>query len=126
MIKQDIGKDSVNSSYTPCGLAVVSTRVGGTADMIAEGVEGLLVAQRSREELASALIRLANEPTTRREMGLAARRQAEGRYDVLSVGRLLLERWGVVSGGPGEQTPAPVPDPTRAPGSASVESRASA
>jgi glycosyltransferase involved in cell wall biosynthesis len=56
------------------GTAVVSTNVGGVPDLIEDGVTGLLVAPRSVDDMADALVRLANDPELRSRLGMAARR----------------------------------------------------
>jgi len=62
------------------GLAVVATAVGGVPDVVRHGQTGLLVSSASADELASAMIRLADSPDERRRLGTAARVEARGRY----------------------------------------------
>jgi glycosyltransferase involved in cell wall biosynthesis len=51
------------------GLPVVSTDVGGVAEVVVDGRTGLLAAARSGEQLAAALFRLAQSPQLRQELG---------------------------------------------------------
>jgi glycosyltransferase involved in cell wall biosynthesis len=44
------------------GLPVVATRVGGTADLVRDGVNGLLVAPRDPAALAAAISRVLADP----------------------------------------------------------------
>ena len=55
------------------GAAVVATRVGGTPEVIVDGVTGLLVPARSPSHIADAVRALALDPTRRRALGATAR-----------------------------------------------------
>jgi glycosyltransferase involved in cell wall biosynthesis len=54
------------------GLPVVAARVQGVDEVIENGVQGLLVPLESPEELSKAILQLLQDPTRRRQMGLAA------------------------------------------------------
>jgi glycosyltransferase involved in cell wall biosynthesis len=58
------------------GLPVVATRVGGTAELVQDGVTGWLVPPQDERALASALGRLLDDPHQRRTMGEAGRQRA--------------------------------------------------
>jgi glycosyltransferase involved in cell wall biosynthesis len=64
------------------GRAVVATRVGGVADVVEDGVTGLLVSPGDTHALAQRLALLAADPDRRREMGEAGRRRVLERYTV--------------------------------------------
>lgn len=64
-----------------CGLPVICSRIGGTPDMIEDGVDGLLVAQRDIDALAQATRLLASDPLERARLGLAARQTACRKFD---------------------------------------------
>ena len=68
------------------GLPVVSTRVGGVPEVVDEGRTGLLAAPRDDAGLAEQILRLADDPGHRDEMGRAGRRRAE---DAFSERRML-------------------------------------
>lgn len=73
-----------------CGLPVICSRIGGTADMIEDGVDGFLVGQEDVDAIAAALGRLAAEPELVRGMSDAARASAIAKFShVTSAGRLL-------------------------------------
>lgn len=79
-----------------CGLPVISTVIGGTPDLLTEGVEGLLVPQKDGEAIAAAVEKLAAVSTLRRTMGAAARRRAENEYDCRQVAQKMtqaIQRW---------------------------------
>jgi glycogen synthase len=58
------------------GLPVVATRVGGTADLVNDGENGLLVPPRDPAALASAISRVLTDPEAAARMASAARRTA--------------------------------------------------
>ena len=64
-----------------CGLPVVCSRIGGTADMIADGVDGFLVEQEDVGGIAARLIQLARDVELRHRMGLEARARAIKEFD---------------------------------------------
>jgi len=74
-----------------CGLPVVSTIIGGTADMLTDGEEGLLVPQADAAALADAIGSLAADPDLRDRMGRAARERALGEFECASVARRVLQ-----------------------------------
>jgi sugar transferase (PEP-CTERM/EpsH1 system associated) len=63
------------------GLPVVATRVGGTAEIVVEGVTGLLVPPRDPSAFAAALAALARSPG-RASLGAAGRARVEDRFSV--------------------------------------------
>ncbi len=90
--------DMDNSPYSVleamvAGLPVVTTRVGGIPEMVVDGETGLLVGDDERQ-LADAIARLLDDAAMRREMGLAARRRAEERFDAARTTRRLAEVLG--------------------------------
>jgi glycosyltransferase involved in cell wall biosynthesis len=63
-----------------CGIPIVSTRVGGIGEVVASGVNGLLVAEHDSIEIAACLEDLMNDAGRRRSLGAAAARDA-ARFD---------------------------------------------
>ncbi len=59
------------------GRPVVATDVGGMREVVLDGVTGLLVPSGDRPALARALVRLADDPALRCQMGRAARHHVE-------------------------------------------------
>ena len=59
------------------GLPVVATDTGGPAEILTNGVDGLLVPPGSTTTLAAVLSRLADDPGLRRTLGRRAREHAE-------------------------------------------------
>lgn len=62
------------------GLPVAATTVGGVAEVVREGVEGLLVAPGEPAALAAALAALRDDPDRRARMGAAARERVLAAY----------------------------------------------
>lgn len=62
------------------GRAVVGTQVGGIPDIIAPGVNGLLVPSGDAAALADAIAELIADPARRRSMGLAGRQMVMERH----------------------------------------------
>jgi glycosyltransferase involved in cell wall biosynthesis len=77
-----------------CGLAVVATDVGGTAD--AAGDAAALVAPDAAA-LAQAIASILDEPPRARELGGRARRRAVERFGILEVARRHLELYGEIA-----------------------------
>ncbi|HEX5246724.1 MAG TPA: glycosyltransferase family 4 protein [Gaiellaceae bacterium] len=60
----------------------VATRVGGTPDVVRDGIDGFLVDSAEPDELADRLAELARDPARRAEMGAAGRARVLERYSV--------------------------------------------
>lgn len=59
------------------GVAVIAANAGGPAELITDGVDGLLVTPGDSAKLAEALTWLAADPAARRRLGKAARRRSQ-------------------------------------------------
>lgn len=73
---------------------VITTDAIGCRETIRDGIEGLLVPPRDAPALAEACLRLGDDGAMRAEMGLAARRRAEERFDVRLVNAEIMEALG--------------------------------
>lgn len=62
------------------GLPVVATRVGGMPEVVMEGVTGLLAPVGASDELAKAILDLAENPELRERMGTQARIRARDEF----------------------------------------------
>ena len=70
------------------GLPCISTRCEGSSDVIRSGENGLLVDVGSEEQMTAAMIRLADCPALREQLGAAAKKTAEQFKK-----ELILEQW---------------------------------
>ncbi|WP_330447854.1 glycosyltransferase (plasmid) [Paracoccus marcusii] len=75
-----------------CGLPVICSRIGGTGDMIRDGVDGFLVPQGDVAAIVDRLRRLQSDPEFAGAMGQAARQSALVSFDHQTNARLLLSR----------------------------------
>jgi glycosyltransferase involved in cell wall biosynthesis len=71
--------------YMDAGKPVVATRVGGTPELIADGVNGILVEPRHPEALAAALLELLADPERAARMGRENRRRRRREFDLETV-----------------------------------------
>lgn len=81
-----------------CGLPVICSRIGGTADMIRDGVDGFLVDQQDVAGLADRTARLAADPDLAARIGAEARLTAMRAFDHRRNARMLLD---LIQGGRG-------------------------
>lgn len=65
-----------------CGLPVVTTRAGGMAEAVDDGVEGFVVPTRDSSAMAGALLELWRQPDLRRRMGAAGRRRVSREFNL--------------------------------------------
>ncbi|MDP4098478.1 glycosyltransferase family 4 protein [Paenibacillus sp. P96] len=71
----------VNLEAMAAAVPVVAARTGGIPEVVKDGITGMLVSpERIEVELPEAIIRLLQEPMTRRRMGLAGLQEASGRF----------------------------------------------
>jgi glycosyltransferase involved in cell wall biosynthesis len=66
-------------------LPVVATPVGGIAEIITDGINGLFVEPRNENGLAKAIITLYQNPVLREDLGLKARETVAGKFNALTM-----------------------------------------
>jgi glycosyltransferase involved in cell wall biosynthesis len=64
-----------------CGLPVIVSNVGGTADIVRDGENGFIVKAGDPGELSTALTAILSDPSQRRAMGASSRCLAETYFD---------------------------------------------
>lgn len=72
------------------GVPVISSIIGGTPDMITDGVDGLLVKQEDVEGLETAMLRMHDDKPLRLHMSNAARTRACTQFDYHATSSKLL------------------------------------
>jgi glycosyltransferase involved in cell wall biosynthesis len=72
-----------------CGVPVVTTSVGGITELVEHEVNGLLTEPGDVADIERQVARLLQNPALRHDLGLAARRTVESRYDVDTAAREL-------------------------------------
>jgi colanic acid/amylovoran biosynthesis glycosyltransferase len=77
------------------GLPVICSVIGGTADMISDGIDGMLVGQQDVDAIAAALRALVTDPARRQRIGTAARTRAVAQFDARVTARALLDALGI-------------------------------
>jgi len=74
--------------YMAAGLPTIASRVGGNAELVEDGVTGLLVPPEDSSAIAAALLRLLRDPDLSRKMAENGRKVAVENY---SFERLIRE-----------------------------------
>jgi glycosyltransferase involved in cell wall biosynthesis len=77
------------------GVPVVATAVGGTPEIVVDGVTGLLVPPRDPAALADAITALVRDPDRARAMGEAGRRRVEEHF---TADRMVAETLAIYEG----------------------------
>jgi glycosyltransferase involved in cell wall biosynthesis len=67
------------------GLPIVATAVGGVVEVLRDDHSALLVAPRSPEQFAGAVLRLIDDPDKGRRLGATARRFVEQKYSLAAA-----------------------------------------
>ncbi len=79
---------------------VIATCCGGPEEIVEDGKTGFLIPIGDPQALAERMLKLAESPDLRRELGLAGRRKAESLYDIKLIARQYLDLiLSVVDGG---------------------------
>jgi glycosyltransferase involved in cell wall biosynthesis len=86
-----------------CGLPAVVSHVGDLGELVEDGVNGFLVADRTPEAFAARLVELLTDPGRLSRFAEAAHRSAE-RYEIHTVS----DRWDEILADPAMVEPAAV------------------
>jgi glycosyltransferase involved in cell wall biosynthesis len=76
-----------------CGVPVVATDVGGTREIVHDGITGRLVPPRDASSLAEAVCDLLTSYNQLQSMRRAARERAVNEFDVAQSAAQLLQHW---------------------------------
>jgi glycosyltransferase involved in cell wall biosynthesis len=80
-----------------CGKPVVGTRVGGIPEVIQDAQSGFLVERGDVQELAKAILKLAENPTLRHQLGEVGRQIAKQNFDLQLIVKQVVRLYGVES-----------------------------
>lgn len=75
------------------GIPVVSTTIGSIPELITDGEEGLLVAERNESALADAILKLVHDPALRENLGKKGREKILKEFNIKTQVDKLLEIW---------------------------------
>jgi glycosyltransferase involved in cell wall biosynthesis len=89
--------------YMTAGKAIVATGVGGSEELIKDGVHGLLVPPADPARLAAAVCRLLSDPALAERLGKAARQRVEERFSRQTMVRRFEAFYWRLLGRPPEQ-----------------------
>lgn len=67
------------------GVPVIATKVGGVAEIIDDGQDGLLVFPRDHEGLADAIMKIFKDPALARQLAQAGRRKVEEKFSLTKM-----------------------------------------
>lgn len=74
-LNEGFGRILVEAMAT--GLALIATNVGGVPEIIQDGINGILIPSRDKQQLAGAIRKIYRNPKLRHQMGLRNRKKAE-------------------------------------------------
>jgi glycosyltransferase involved in cell wall biosynthesis len=74
-----------------CGIPVVATAVGGTKEILRDGIDGFVVPPHEPLRLADQLLKLLQDPRRHTEMGINARQRIEADFSSDVFYRKILE-----------------------------------
>jgi len=80
---------NINIEAMASGIPVVATRTGGTPELIADGVTGILVEPASPARIAESVLRLVRDSQLRSRMGVAGRERVMAMFDVSKNARII-------------------------------------
>lgn len=78
------------------GVPVVASEVGGVPDMVTDGVSGLCYTKDKQGAMASAIVRIFEDPDQAEQLSERAKRQARQRHDADANYHRLLEIYGEI------------------------------
>jgi glycosyltransferase involved in cell wall biosynthesis len=74
-----------------CGLPVIVSEVGGSTDIVQQGVNGYVVPAKDQATLNRALDTLVDDPAKRQRMGQVGRKIAEQKFEIGQNTKLIIE-----------------------------------
>jgi glycosyltransferase involved in cell wall biosynthesis len=81
--RHDEGFGLVLAEAAERGVPAIATASGGAVGIVVDGETGFLVNKQSPQQMANAMVRMADDPALRAELALGARWRIEHHFDVL-------------------------------------------
>ena len=79
------------------GRTIITTDAPGCRETVVDGLNGKLVAVKSEDDLADAMVKLIENPKLIKQYGIQSRRIAEDKYDVHKVNEYMLKEMGLLN-----------------------------
>jgi glycosyltransferase involved in cell wall biosynthesis len=83
----------VAAEMQACGLALISSGVGGAAELVEDGRSGLLFRAGDGAHLAEQLLRLVKQPDLLERLQAAGRQRVEAQFSVAHAAQQLEQLW---------------------------------
>jgi glycosyltransferase involved in cell wall biosynthesis len=101
------GLPNVAMEASACGAAVFGSKVGGMAEVVEDGISGLLLPAGVVQSWSHALIAYADQPWTLKAMGKAGRKRMEKEFDSAQYPEQMLDLYRAAMAEPLTGAPAP-------------------
>src|SRR5207245_4989930 len=69
------------------GLPMIVSEIGGNAEAVIDGENGIVIPPTDAEAFCAALVRIKSDPAARKAMGRRSRQLVEERYSLQDMGR---------------------------------------
>lgn len=79
-----------------CGKVVICSNIGGMKEVVKNGQTGILVPQKSPEDIAKAIGSIKRNPELRAEIGYNARKYVEENHGYISHAKKFIQIYGSV------------------------------
>ena len=76
-----------------CARPIVATRVGGTEEILTDGISAILVPARTPAALAAGMHRVLSDRSEAQRLGAAARAQVVAKFNIRNTAPRLLTAW---------------------------------
>lgn len=85
------------------GMPIITTKVGGIPELVAHESEALLIDPAAPDQIATSVLRLADDPALRQALGTQARARAQGQFSISAMTRRIEAIYSELLSGHGMQ-----------------------